>query len=258
MAAISRRAMLAALGGALTAGCSGMNTPRAVQMSEIPVIGRGPRNLASFAPDRFHPWSEAAPAYRLFPGDVVQVTVHTAAELSGEYPVGPDGRVNLPLAGGVMVAGQTAPEAAGTFAGRYASVLRDPIIEVRAASFGSQRILVGGEVTNPGLFELPSARIGALEAVMLAGGPTIRARRGSVVILRRAENGGVMIREVNLSRALQGRAGADTVPLTRHDIVFVSRSGIAEVNDFIELYVRNIIPIDQAFAFALADSVFND
>jgi protein involved in polysaccharide export with SLBB domain len=209
-------------------------------------------------PQRFEPWSDSAPAYRLYPGDIVDVTVHTASELSGEYPVGPDGRVNLPLAGAIAVAGQSAPEAARLFASRYASVLRDPIIEVRAASFGSQRILVGGEVNEPGLQDLPSTRIGVLEAVMLAGGPTIRARRGSVVVLRRAENGGVMMREVDLSRALDGRAGADTIPLTRHDIVFVPRSGIAEVNDFIELYVRNIIPIDQAFAFALADSVLNN
>jgi protein involved in polysaccharide export with SLBB domain len=258
MAAISRRAMLAALGGALAAGCAGTSASRPPQTPEAATAEGLLGEAASFESGRFQPWTDSAPAYRLFPGDVVQVTVHTAGELSGEYPVGPDGRVNLPLAGGVMVAGQTAPEAARTLASRYASVLRDPIIEVRAASFASQRILVGGEVANPGLFELPSARIGVLEAVLLAGGPTIRARRGSVVILRRAEDGGVMMREVDLSRALQGAGGADTIPVTRHDIVFVPRSGIAEVNDFIELYVRNIIPLDQAFAFALADSAFNN
>jgi polysaccharide export outer membrane protein len=252
MAAITRRAALAALTGALAAGCS--------HVSDAPVpaqrTGGGSPGVSEAI--RFQPWSDSAPAYRLFPGDVIDVTVHTASELSGEYPVGPDGRVNLPLAGAIAVAGQTAPEAAGVFASRYASVLRDPIIEVRASSFGSQRILVGGEVTTPGLVDLPSTRIGVMEAVLLAGGPTVRARRGSVVVLRRADNGGVMLREVDLSRALRGRPGADTVPLTRHDIVFVPRSSIAEVNDFIELYVRNIIPLDQAFAFALADSLFND
>ncbi len=252
MSAISRRTALAALTSALVAGCSSVPSPG------VPGFNREPRPRANFEPTRFQAWSDSAPAYRLYPGDVVQVTVHTASELSGDYPVGPDGRVNLPLAGAIAVAGQTAPEAARTFATRYASVLRDPIIEVRSASFGSQRILVGGEVNEPGLVDLPSTRVGVLEAVMLAGGPTIRARRGSVVVLRRADNGGVMMREVNLSRALDGRTGADSIPLTRHDIVFVPRSGIAEVNDFIELYVRNILPVDQAFAFALADSVLNN
>ena len=255
MAQLDRRALLAALGGAFIAGCSTGPTPRA---SETPSVAPGQPAPASFNPAQVQPWSDAVPAYRLFPGDVVQVRVYTADELSGEYPVGPDGRVNMPLAGGVMVAGQTAPEAARTFAGYYASFLRDPIIEVRASSFGSQQILVGGEVAEPGIYQMPTARIGVLEAVMLAGGPTIRARRRSVVVLRRSENGGVMMREVNLASALDGRSGADATPLSRHDIVFVPRSGIAEVNDFIELYVRNIIPIDNAFAFALADSLFNE
>jgi protein involved in polysaccharide export with SLBB domain len=251
MTAITRRAALAALTGAFAAGCT------SVSDAPVPAFDTTPGAPVGSETARFQPWTDSAPAYRLFPGDVVDVTVHTATELSGEYPVGPDGRVNLPLAGGVAVAGQTAPEAANSFATRYASVLRDPIIEVRAASFGSQRIIVGGEVNEPGLIDLPSARVGVLEAVLLAGGPTIRARRGSVAVLRRADNGGVMLREVDLSRALRGRTGADNLPLARHDIVFVPRSSIAEVNDFIELYVRNIIPLDQAFAFAFADSIFN-
>ena len=215
------------------------------------------RAAAEFTPDRFQAWDEGAPAYRVHPGDTLDVTVHTASELSGEYPIGPDGRINLPLAGAVMVADKTAPQAASALAQRYSSVLRDPIVEVRPATFGSQQILVGGEVGDPGVYEMPSARIGVLEAVMLAGGPTIRANRGGVAVLRRAADGGVMLRQVDLSDALRGGAG-DNVPLGRHDIVFVPRSSIAEVNDFIELYVRNIIPIDNAFAFALADSVFND
>lgn len=252
MVAISRRAALGAAMAALTSGMiAGCGT-------SAPGRSENTAGRTQFEPTRFEPWSDSAPAYRLYPGDTVDVTVHTATELSGQYPVGPDGRVNLPLAGSVAVAGQTAPEAARTFASRYASVLRDPIIEARVAAFGSQRIIVGGEVNEPGILELPSTRIGVMEAVLMAGGPTIRARRVTVLVLRRGDNGGVMMREVNLSRTLQGQDRADIVPLTRHDIVFVPRSGIAEVNDFIELYVRNIIPVDQAFAFALADSVLNN
>lgn len=238
----TRRALLLAFAGLAAAGCASSN---------------GPAQSNGFEPARFQPWDDSAAPYRVHPGDAVEVTVHTADELSGEYPVGPDGRINLPLAGAIMISDMTAPQAARTVAQRYSSVLRDPIVEVRPSSFGSQRILVGGEVGDPGLYEMPSARIGVLEAVMLAGGPTIRAQRRNVVVLRRAPDGGVMLRQVNLARTLNG-GGADAIPLDRHDIVFVPRSGIAEVNDFIELYVRNIIPIDNAFAFALADSVFNE
>lgn len=242
MAAPTRRFVLMALPGLGLAACANRSAAPS-----------GP----DFEPARFQPWSDDAAPYRVHSGDTVEVTVHTADELSGEYPVGPDGRINLPLAGGVMVASLTAPEAARALARQYSGVLRDPIVEVRPASFGSQRILVGGEVGDPGLYDMPSARIGVLEAVMLAGGPTIRAQRRDVAVMRRAPDGGVMLRRVNLARALQG-GGADAIPLTRHDIVFVPRSGIAEVNDFLELYVRNIIPIDNAFAYALADNLFNE
>ena len=241
MAVTTRRALLITFAGLAAAGCA---TP-------------SPDRAAEFDPSRFQGWDESAPAYRVHSGDTVEVTVHTANELSGEYPVAPDGRINLPLAGAVMIADLTAPEAARAVAQRYSSVLRDPIVEVRPASFGSQSILVGGEVGDPGVFEMPSARIGVLEAVMLAGGPTIRARRREVAVLRRAPDGGVMLRRVDLRGALAG-GPADRVPLRRHDIVFVPRSGIAEINDFLELYVRNIIPIDNAFAFALTDNLFNE
>ncbi|MGX6647769.1 polysaccharide biosynthesis/export family protein [Maricaulaceae bacterium MS644] len=242
MTRLNRRQALTAFAAVFVAGCAG----RASQPA-----------TASFEPSRFQAWNDAAPAYRLYPGDTVEVTVHTANELSGPRDVGPDGRVNLPLAGAVMVSGKTAPEAAREMAGRYASVLRDPIVEVRPQSFGSQRILVGGEVNDPGLYEMPSARIGVLEALLLAGGPTSRARRRRIAVLRRAEDGGVMLREVDIASALEG-GRADMIPLQRHDIVFAPRSGIAEVNDFVEQYVRNILPIDAAFSYALADSLFND
>ncbi|MFW5660731.1 MAG: polysaccharide biosynthesis/export family protein [Oceanicaulis sp.] len=241
--ALSRREAAALLIGLFAAGCAGGR-------SDAP-------RPASFEPSGFQPWSDAAPAYRLYPGDSVDITVHTAPELSGVHSVGPDGRLALPLAGSVAVTGLTATEAARAIAGRYASVLRDPIVEARPASFGSQRVLVGGEVTNPGLYDLPSARVGVLEAVMLAGGPTPRARRREIAVLRRAEDGGVMLRQVDLAAALDGRH-ADLVPLARHDIVFVPRSTIAEVNDFVELYVRGILPIDAAFSYALADRILNN
>jgi polysaccharide export outer membrane protein len=241
MTRLTRRQGLTAVAALFAVGCA----------------GRGQRPASPpFEPSRFQAWNDTAPAYRLYPGDTVEVTVHTADELSGLRDIGPDGRVNLPLAGAVMVTGKTASEAARLMASRYASVLRDPIVEVRPQSFGSQRILVGGEVNDPGLYEMPSARIGVLEALLLAGGPNSRARRNRIAVLRRAEDGGVMLREVDLASALDG-GRADMIPLQRHDIVFAPRSGIAEINDFVELYVRNILPIDAAFSYALADSLFN-
>lgn len=206
---------------------------------------------------QFVEWRNADPAFRLFPGDTIDVTVHTASELDRTVVVGPDGRVNLPLAGRVMIAGRTDAEAASAIADAYTSMLRDPIVEVTASGFAPQNIIVGGQVASPGMFEMPS-RIGALEAIMLAGGFRDSAARGDVVVLRRAPGGdGLMMRTVNLRRALRGDGQADPFPLQRYDIVFVPRSTISEVTLFVEQYVYGILPLDQAFSFAIADAINN-
>jgi len=171
--------------------------------------------------------------------------------------IGPDGRINLPLLANVMVANKTDYEIASVIADAYArNVLVSPIVEVRRATLGPQNIIVGGEVNSPGLIALPSP-IGALEAVMLAGGFRDTASR-QVAILRRAPGGGLMIRTVNLRDALRGRDGADALQLRRNDIVFVPRTTVAEINVFIEQYVNSILPLDQAMSYAIADAITNN
>jgi polysaccharide biosynthesis/export protein PslD len=207
----------------------------------------------AFDPGQFQRWDESDPPFRIYPGDEVEVTLHSATELSRTVRVGPDGRVNLPMVGAVMVSGRTMSEATAEITDRYSRVLVDPVVELLPASFGPQSIIVGGEVANPGLVELPGPRIGALEAVMLAGGFQPTARRNEVAVLRRANDGGVMLRTVDLHAPLTGR-GQDSIPLVRHDLVFVPRSTIAEVNLWVNQYVRGILPLDAGFNYLIYES----
>ncbi|WP_323761004.1 polysaccharide biosynthesis/export family protein [Maricaulis sp.] len=212
---------------------------------------------ADWGQPRFAAWQDSDPAYRFYPGDSIEVTVHSAPELSRTALIGPDGRVSLPLLGNVMVAAKTDFEIANTVADAYArDVLVSPIVEVRRSALGPQNIIVGGEVNGPGLVEL-TGPVGALEAVMMAGGFRNTAARGDVVVLRRQPGGGLMMRTVNLHDALRGRSGADSVQIRRHDIIFVPRSTVAELSVFVEQYVSGILPLDQAFSYAIADAITN-
>jgi len=66
---------------------------------------------------------------------------------------------------------------------------------------------------------------------------------------------GVVKREED---ALRARQGADNIQIRRHDIIFVPRSTVAEVNLFVEQYVMGIVPLDQAMSFAIADAISGD
>ena len=75
---------------------------------------------ADWGQPRFAAWQDTDPAYRFYPGDSIDVTVHSAPELSRTALIGPDGRVSLPLLGNVMVAAKTDYEIANTLADAYA------------------------------------------------------------------------------------------------------------------------------------------
>jgi protein involved in polysaccharide export with SLBB domain len=195
-------------------------------------------------------YSETTPEYRFYPGDEIEITVFSAPELTRTVTVGPDGRIALPLIGAVRASDLSASELHDRLVTAYASHLRMPELTVTPRSYGSRQVFVGGEVARPGIYEMP-AQIDAFQAVALAGGFLSSARRGDVLVLSRA-SGETLVAEVDLSpRAMrQGFPGAQ--PLQRYDVVYVPRSTIAQVNLFMQQYVRDALPVQFSFYYDLA------
>lgn len=64
-------------------------------------------------------------------GDILKVTIYNEPDLSGEFRVGPDGKIALPLVGAVYVAGQTLAMIPATIADVYRDgYLVDPKVSV--------------------------------------------------------------------------------------------------------------------------------
>lgn len=194
-------------------------------------------------------YSEATPAYRFFPGDEVEVTVFSAPELSRVATVGPDGRIALPLIGAVRAADLTAAELQDALVAAYAPQLRAPELSVTPRTYGSRQVFVGGEVARPGVYAMP-ANIDALQAVAMAGGFLPSARRGEVLVLSRV-GGATDVTRADLSTRAMRRGLPDARPLQRYDVVFVPRSPIAQVNLFMQQYVRDALPIQFGFYYDL-------
>lgn len=194
-------------------------------------------------------YSDQTPAYRFFPGDEIDVTVFSAPELTRTITVGPDGRVSLPLIEPVRAAGLTAAELRDALVAAYADQLRQPELSVTARSFASRQVFVGGEVARPGIYEMP-ANIDAFQAVMLAGGFLPSARRGDVLVLSRT-TGAQRVTQVDLSPHAMRQGFPTAQPLSRYDVVYVPRSGIAQVNLFMQQYVRDALPIQFSLYYDL-------
>ena len=126
--------------------------------------------------------------YTISPQDVLHIQVYHEPDLSLEdAQVTAAGMVRMPLVGDVPVAGLSASEASDVIAGRLGErYLVSPQVTVFVKKAVGRRITVDGEVREPGLFPI-EGRMGLIQAVTLAKGPTRLASLGQVVVVRQAD-----------------------------------------------------------------------
>lgn len=121
-------------------------------------------------------------AFKLAPGDKIRVTVFGEDKISGDYDIDTAGYVSLPLAGTVMASGLSKPELERELARKLSGdYLKNPKVTVSVINFRPFFIL--GEVEKPGEYQYRSG-MNVLSAMAMAGGPTYRASKSSVLIQR--------------------------------------------------------------------------
>ena len=226
------------LGGSLTA-CSHVDGEP---------LTPAPRPTANFPNIGYADWTEQEPSYRFYPGDEVEVSVASATELNKSATVQPDGRIVLPLLGPVMAADRTIYELEDAITEAYGSQLLRPQVQVSVKATTPLKVFVGGEVGNPGVYDMPGD-VDALRAVIQAGGFKSSSKRSQVVIIRRGPDGRAMLRTADLLKGMiNPGSGVDQIPLRRFDIVYVPRSGAAETGLFMQQYFRDLLPVSFSYA----------
>jgi len=234
------------LGALILSGCAG---------GAIEPFSPSARPTAAFPNIGYATWTDEEPSYRLYPGDLLEVRVPSAPELSQKsVTVQPDGRISMPLVGQVPVGDRTVDDASALLTQAYASQLIHPQVEIAVTTAAPIRVFVGGEVDKPGVYDMPGP-IDALQAVIQAGGFKTTAKRASVIIIRRGNDGRAMMRTADLLSGIYRPQSVDAVPLRRFDIVYVPRSGVAEIGLFMQQYLRDALPIN--FSYAINGSYNN-
>jgi protein involved in polysaccharide export with SLBB domain len=189
--------------------------------------------------------AQAAPAdaeYKIQVGDQLDIKFFYNPELNEQVVVRPDGRISLQLIPEIAADGLTPAGLTARLAEAYAKDLRQPQVTVIVRSFGSQRVFVDGEVAKPGMIPILGTMT-TLQAIAEAGGMKPSARAGDVIVIRRGAAGKPVAFRVNLQAARDGKDLAQDVGLAPFDIIYVPRSRVANVNVWMDQYIRQNIPI---------------
>jgi polysaccharide export outer membrane protein len=176
--------------------------------------------------------------YRIQPGDQIEVRFPLNPELNVVSVVRPDGRVSLKLVGEVMAEGRTPAELGQELKTTYATELRDPEIAVIVRGMAA-RVYVDGHIERPGEY-VWSPQITALQAIARAGGFRDTADEERFVVLRRGNDGTQQVIQIDLE---DEETGEHDVFLAPYDLVVVPSSNVADMNKWMDQYIRQNIPI---------------
>ena len=149
-----------------------------------------------------------AESYRLGAGDQVRVIVYGEDQLTGEFRVDDQGRIAMPLLGGVRAAGLS-PQGLDQVISqelRRRNLLRDPSVSVEVLAY--RPVFILGEVAKPGQYPFQPGMT-VLTAVAVAGGYTYRAVQDYASVLR--TGGGQAVEGRALPRAFVAPGDVITV-----------------------------------------------
>ncbi|MEZ2345493.1 polysaccharide biosynthesis/export family protein [Terriglobus sp. RCC_193] len=191
--------------------------------------------------------------YRLAPGDELSINFPNNAELNHVGPVGPDGRVPIPLLGNVLLAGDTSTQAASVIANalRDAGIAANAVPDITIVRYGTT-VYVGGQVKSPGAIQLASG-MDVLQAIIAAGGMMDTARTGQVAIIRRTSDNHANVFYVSVKDYTKGRPNAAIATLEPRDVVFVPRSKITEVDMWVDEYINKTIPFSRSLGYSFGN-----
>jgi len=186
--------------------------------------------------------SEPTQEYRIRAGDALDIKLFYNPELNEQVIVRPDGRIALQLTHEIMAAGLTPAALTDMLTKAYALELDKPAITVIVRSFGGQLVFVDGEVNKPGMLNMV-APMTVLQSLSQAGGMKDTAKRQQILVIRRGVDNKPFVLMVNMEKVLDGTETSQDLHLLPDDIVYVPRSSIANVNVWVDQYLRKNIPI---------------
>lgn len=179
--------------------------------------------------------------YLLQTGDELAISLYYHPELNTKTVIRPDGLITLQLIGDVKVKGLSSSKAQQIIREKYAKILRDPEVTVAVASY-SHQVYVGGEVSTPQMVNLGSGKT-ALQAIFAAGGFKNTAEMRSVLVLRNIGQPGFRVIKVDLMKLfLSKRLVKNDLQLQPNDVVYVPKTLIGKVDQFVDQYMNQIVP----------------
>jgi polysaccharide export outer membrane protein len=166
--------------------------------------------------------------YELGAGDSISLDFPGHPEMNTKRIVGPDGRITIPLAGAISVDNKTRQQASKSIEDALAPYYKDLTVTVDVEKYGSNRIIVLGNVQHPGVLYFDSTP--TLLDVIARGGlmskptstiPNPGSTQDGIPDRCAIYRGNDKVMWVDLKQLLKGGSALADLRLKRNDVVFI-------------------------------------
>jgi polysaccharide export outer membrane protein len=167
---------------------------------------------------------EVGPAYRIGPGDTLQVFVWRNPELTTTLPVRPDGKISTPLVDDLVAVGKTPTQLARDIEQVLSEFIRSPqvnvIVTIPLSAFSQIKVI--GQAANPQSLPFREG-MRVLDAVLAAGGLADFAAGNRARIIRKVKGKDTTIK-VRLQDLLNKGDMDQNVALEPGDVLVIPES----------------------------------
>jgi protein involved in polysaccharide export with SLBB domain len=195
-------------------------TQTAIDETKLERFGAALFRNSAAAPDKAPLSVPVGPDYVLGPGDELVIDYWGTSSQHIQRLVDREGRVSIPEAGSVVVAGRTLGEVQQTIQKMLSHQLRGVSVDVTLGKLRTVRVYVVGDVKNPAAYDISSLST-ALSALIAAGGPTETGSYRTVKHYR----GKALVEEVDLYDLMLKGVSSGEVHIESGDSILVPPIG---------------------------------
>ena len=154
------------------------------------------------APYGFLNYSAESSQYTLGKDDIIEVLVLRHSEVSGEYIINSEGKIQYEFIGDIKLKGLKKDEVKTLLIERLSEYIISPDVTIKIIGYYSKIVYVVGEVARPGKVYMRGDTITVREALVMAGLPLLTGKITHTRLITPSDTGKVERKAVNVHKLL--------------------------------------------------------
>jgi len=205
-----------------------------ISLVEMAVI----EDISLEIPNTFLNYSEESSSYTLGKEDIIEISVLRHPEVSGEYIINSEGKIQYEFIGDIKIEGLKKDEIKALIIERLSEYIITPDVTVIIIGYYSKIVYVVGEVARPGKVYMRGDTITTREALVLAGLPLLTGKITHSRLITPSDTGKVERKTVNVHKLLYEGDLRENLVMKPGDTLYVPPTFMAKA-------LRVIQPVTQ-------------